>query len=81
MEHLEELLKENNSLLKENKELLIKVRHFQKMSFYMRLSYWILIIGIGLGISVYLRDFIMHYLSYFPEFKHLLTLLSQVENQ
>jgi hypothetical protein len=80
MEQLEALLRENNLLLKENQELLHKVRHFQKMSFYMRLSYWILLIGIGLGVSVYLRDFLVHYLSYFPEFKHLISLFNQIES-
>ena len=48
-ENLENLIRENNELLKENQKMLKKLRGAQKSHFYAKVFYWVVIIAVMLG--------------------------------
>ena len=52
---IKKLLEENLKISKENKELLIKVRNFQRWAQITKALYWLMIIGIAFGAFYYLK--------------------------
>lgn len=55
---MKKLLEENLALAKENNEMLRKVRRLQKRGQLFTLFYWLMIIGIPLGLYYFLRPFL-----------------------
>jgi hypothetical protein len=55
---IKNLLEENLRLSKENNELLLKVRSFQRWSQISRILYWFIIIGISFGAFYFIKPYI-----------------------
>ena len=53
-----ELLNNTFSLVKENNKMLHKIRSSQKWASFMRIVYWLIIIGISIGAFYYLQPYI-----------------------
>lgn len=52
------MLEETLALVKENNEMLQKVRRIQKMNFFFKILYWVLIIGVAVGLFYFLQPFV-----------------------
>ena len=52
------LLEETYTLTKENNKMLRTIRRKQKWASFMRLMYWLIIIGISIGAFYYLQPYI-----------------------
>ena len=73
------LLWDIKTKLDEHTTMLAQLRKFQRMSVYMRISYWILLVALALGAFVYLKDVVIKLLPFFPEFNTVLKVLSQIQ--
>ncbi|ETB63663.1 TPA: hypothetical protein DIC38_03300 [Candidatus Nomurabacteria bacterium] len=56
-QEIKNLLEENLRLSKENNELLIKVRNFQRWSQISKALYWLVIIGVALGAFYFIKPY------------------------
>jgi len=52
------LLEENLRVSRENNQLLLKVRSFQRWSSVTRILYWVILIGISFGAFYFLQPYI-----------------------
>ena len=55
---LKQLLEKTYSLVEENNKILHKMRHAQKVASFMRIVYWLLIIGISIGAFYFLQPYV-----------------------
>ena len=53
-----QLLQNTFNLAEENNKMLRKMRRAQKMASFMRIIYWLIIIGIGIGAFYFLQPYI-----------------------
>ena len=53
-----QLLEKTYSLVEENNKILHKMRHAQKVASFMRIVYWLLIIGISIGAFYFLQPYV-----------------------
>ena len=53
-----QLLEKTYSLVEENHKILRKMRRSQKITSFMRIVYWLIIIGIALGAFYFLQPYI-----------------------
>ncbi len=78
--------------LKENRELLRKIRRVQRNAGLFRLFYWLIIIGITFGAFYYLQPYIKQVQSIYtgyndalkintPEFTHFQDLINQIKGE
>lgn len=56
-QEIKSLLEENLRLSKENNELLVKVRNFQRWSQISKVLYWFVIIGVALGAFYFIKPY------------------------
>lgn len=54
----EKLLRETFELVKDNNTMLHKIRRGQKWASFMRVVYWLIIIGISIGAWYYLQPYV-----------------------
>ncbi len=52
------MLEETLALVKENNEMLKKVRGIQKWNLFFKIFYWILIVGVSVGTFYFLQPFV-----------------------
>jgi len=74
-----QLLEKTFELAKENNKMLRKIRRGQKWASFMRMVYWIIIIGVSIGAFYYLQPYIEQMQSFikstgttFDQFKNIL---------
>ncbi len=53
-----QMLEETLALVKENNEMLKKVRGIQKWNLFFKIFYWILIVGVSVGTFYFLQPFV-----------------------